>query len=521
MTWRVSFLTVTVAFFGYALTASASTNSYSLGYVSAPALNPLKGFMPYAGSYTTFPYSMEWGYLPLRSLMSGPTNFQWSSLDTLIRSDALRGHQTVFRVYLDYPTLPSGIPQYLIDAGLKTYSYDDYDNNGISVCPDYENPLLEQALTNFIAALGARYDGDLRIGFIELGLLGYWGEWHTYPETSWFASVSVQNAVLAAYTNAFHKTRLLVRWPAGSFPSSALPLGYHDDSFAYDTIAPPSYNFLGLLAAAGETNKWLVQPIGGEVRPEVQPCMWDPAQTNCVPTGQDYSNCVALTHASWMLNQEVFQPGFTGAQLTLALAGARQLGYEFYVSNAVIVDTRPSKPLCVNIAISDTGVAPFYYDWPVQLGALSSNNTVSQTWTTAWSLSSLVPGTNSVWSYSQTNHGLAPGQFKLLMRVANPLTNGTVLRFANQTQDADVSGWLSLGQFSVLPDLAQPTLRASASPASFALQVNSTPGVWMVQGTSNLVTWTPLLTTNTSTPQWSFIEQLLSSARFYRVVSQP
>jgi hypothetical protein len=72
-----------------------------------------------------------------------------------------------------------------------------------------------------------------------------------------------------------------------------------------------------------------------------------------------------------------------------------------------------------------------------------------------------------------------------------------------------------------LAELAQPALRASASLNSFALQVSSTPGVWTVEATSNLVTWTPLLTTNTSTAQWSFIEQPLSSARFYRVVGQP
>src|ERR1017187_5806042 len=83
------------------------TNSYSLVYTSAPPNNPLKGFMPYTGTYTTFPYSMEWSYLPLRSLMSGPTNFNWASLDQLLSNDASRGHQTVFRVYLDYPTLPT------------------------------------------------------------------------------------------------------------------------------------------------------------------------------------------------------------------------------------------------------------------------------------------------------------------------------------------------------------------------------------------------------------------------------
>src|SRR5208282_2358328 len=135
--------------------APLQTNSYLLAYAAAPPNNPLKGFLPYSGSYTTFPYSLEWSYLPLRSLMTGPTNFNWSSLDALLGNDVGRGHQTIFRVYLDYPTLPTGIPQYLLDAGLITYTYDDYDNDGISVCPDYGNPLLDQALTNFIAALGA------------------------------------------------------------------------------------------------------------------------------------------------------------------------------------------------------------------------------------------------------------------------------------------------------------------------------------------------------------------------------
>ncbi|MGO8929698.1 MAG: DUF4832 domain-containing protein [Limisphaerales bacterium] len=512
-------LAVAFVFCGLA-TAMAGTNYYSLAVSAAPTNNPLKGFMPYSGSYTTFPYSMEWSYLPLRSLMTGPTNFDWSSLDILLSNDAGRGHQTTFRVYLDYPTLPTGIPQYLLDAGLITYSYTNYCNNDISVCPDYENPLLDQALTNFIAALGARYDGDPRIGFIELGLLGFWGEWHTYPETDWFASVRVQDEVLVAYTNAFHGTKLLVRWPAGSCNPATLPIGYHDDSFAYDTIAPPSYNFLGLLAAAGETAKWLTQPIGGEVYPPVQPCMWDPSQTNCVPAGQEFTNCVALTHASWMLNQGVFDPGFSGAQQDLALAAAQQLGYELYVTNAILVDASASGPLTVSVGILNTGVAPFYYDWPVQLAVLNSSNMLVRSWTTPWKLSSLLPGTNTGWTCTQTNPGLPIGQYKLLMRVLNPLTNGVPLRFANQTQDADLPGWLTLGQVSVLP--AQPTLSSGSIPAGFVLQVSgAAPGTWTVENSSTLLTWTPLLTTNTSTTQWSFTDDLMSPARFYRVVSQP
>src|ERR1035441_10324657 len=377
--------------------------------------------MPYAGSYSTFPYSMEWGYIPLRSLMSGPTNFNWTGLDTLISNVANRGHQTVFRIYLDYPTLPTGIPQYLLDAGLATNSYTDYGNNGISVSPDYENPLLVQALTNFIAALGTRYDGDPRLGFITLGLLGFWGEWHTYPHDSWFASTTVQDEVLTAYEAAFAKTKLLVRYPSGTNPT-ARRIGYHDDSFAYETIDPPTWMFLGLLKAAGKTNKWLTQPIGGEVRPEVQLCMWDTSQTNCMPAGQEFTTCVDVTHASWMLNQGVFSPGFTGAQKDLAIAGAQRMGYALCISNTVLVDASISTPLNVSVGLRNMGVAPFYYDWPVQLGALNSSNTLVNTWATTWKLSSLSPSaTNTVWSCVQTNHGLGVGQYKLVLCVINPL----------------------------------------------------------------------------------------------------
>ena len=517
-TMRFEIYLIIAVFLAWA--ASAGTNSYSFVYSKPPANNPLKGFMPYTGSYATFPYSIEWSYLPLRPMMTGPTNFDWSSLDNLLSTDAARGDQTIFRAYLDYPTQPTGIPQYLLDDGLVTYSYNDYGNNGISVCPDYANPLLDQALTNFIAALGSRYDGDPRIGFVELGLLGYWGEWHTYPETNWFASVAVQNEVLVAYTNAFHKTKLLVRWPAGNINPGTLPLGYHDDSFAYDTIAPPTYNFLGLLAAAGELGKWMSQPIGGEVRPEVQSCMWDTSQTNCVPAGQEFSNCVALSHASWMLNQTVFDPGFTGSEQDLALAGAQQMGYELYVTNATVVDPYVSGPLNVRVQLLNLGVAPFYYDWPIQVGVLNSNRILVQNWTTPWKLSSLAAGTNAVWSYTQTNHQLPVGQYKLLLQAPNPMSNGMPIKFADQSQDADLSGWLTLGQFSVLPGILPPTLTGLYSPLGFILEVDSaSTGTWTIEESSNLLTWTPLIITNVDTTQWSFTDKSVLPAQFYRVAA--
>ncbi|MFD0474159.1 hypothetical protein ACFQ0B_42365 [Nonomuraea thailandensis] len=48
-----------------------------LAAAQAPDANPLEGFIPYAGAYTTFPHSMEWFYLPLNAVMTGPHRFDW------------------------------------------------------------------------------------------------------------------------------------------------------------------------------------------------------------------------------------------------------------------------------------------------------------------------------------------------------------------------------------------------------------------------------------------------------------
>jgi len=477
----------------------------------APANNPLKGFLPKVGSYDSFPYSMEWGDLPLSALMTGPTNFNWTPFENILDDIASRGHQAVFRVYLDYPRRITGIPQYLLDAGLVTSAYDDYGNAGVSLSPNYEDAGLKRALTNFIAAFGARYDGDPRIGFITVGLLGFWGEWHTYPHSNWFASVTVQNEVLAAYDAAFRKTKLLARLPFGTNPS-AHNLGYHDDSFAYDTLPPTDSSFVAALQTAGETNKWRTEPIGGEVRPEIQLCMWDTGQANCVPPGQAFYNCVNLTHASWMLNQGVFaDPGFTHTEQDLALAGARHMGYELYVARAILEDPRASGPLNVSVQIRNMGVAPFYYDWPVQLSALDANNQPVQTWTTTWKLSSLLPAsTNQFWSQTLAQPRLAVGSYKLVMRASNPLTNGVFFRFANHAQDTDLNGWLTLGHFTVLPEPGQPVLAGARNNLDF-----------QVQHATNSSIGSSMTVTNASSSERDFSDPYWAAAGLFHAPGKP
>jgi len=445
------------------ITASVA-GAAPLDHAAVEVANPLKGFMPYLGDHRAagIPHSMEFFYLPLKELMSGPETFTWEPLETQLEAVAARGHHAVFRVYLDYPKKPPGTPDFLrngpdglsgTEDDLAMRSYDEHGNDGVSLSPDYENPALRAALVRFITALGQRYDGDARIGFLQIGLLGFWGEWHTYPHNGhgskpdWFTPLPVQREILTAFDGAFNSTPLLAREPKADFFKEHA-IGYHDDSFAYSTLAPPDWNFSGKLARFGESDRWRTQPIGGEIRPENQPGMWENPST--VPEGQAFDRCVGVLHPSWMLAYGAFDRNLSPAARRLAARQSLSLGYEFHVTTATLTSTRTDQPVTITATLRNSGVAPFYHNWPLELAVRDTSGKTVHTVRTDWSINGLLPGeADRQWTHTFTAGTLPPGNFKLLLRAVNPLENGLPLRFANASQDADADGWLTLGSFSL------------------------------------------------------------------------
>jgi hypothetical protein len=439
----------------FSLTAGAKAQGapvvFRPAYAPAPVDNPLRGFVPYAGQAQQFPHSLEFSYLPLAALMNGPESFTWEPLEKLLDSIAARGCQSIFRVYLEYPRKPSGVPEYLIKDGLLLREWTNTNTQPLPPAkdhtPDYEDPRLRLALRSFIAALGARYDGDARIGFITAGLLGTWGEWHTYPRTEWFASKTVQREVMDAYEKAFKKTPILLRYPAGEndgrfAPNAARNFGYHDDSFAWATLetARPqdSWYYMARLRKAGALDKWKTAPIGGEVRPELWPCLW---KENGCEKGQDFAQCVKETHASWLMDSSIARP-MTPDEKTRALAAARSLGYEFQITEVSV--SHAGKRLEVSVTITNRGVAPFYANWPVQMRAVDARGEIIAP--LPFDLKTLLPGEKQTQKASLDTAKLS-GEITLQIGVPNPMKGGKPLRFANEGNDEN--GWLNLGKLTL------------------------------------------------------------------------
>ena len=455
---------------------ASADGTFELNYAQAPIDNPLKGFLPFLdggdpndGAWRTeldqMPYSMEYFYIPLNDVMTGENRFDWTKLEENLDVIASRGHQSVLRFYLDYPNRPTGIPQYLLDAGLATHSYTDYDNGAkaTSVSPDYDDPRLVKALDDFIAAFGERYDGDPRIGFIMVGLIGFWGEWHTYPHAegadNWMPSEANQKRVLEDMDEAFDETKLVVRNPiaSGELQTKAFDIGYHDDSFAYETLpvseGGESWHFWGRVINANDTAFWQTRPMGGEMRPEIQIAMWDrdPPGTS---DGEDYYKSLKYTHASWLIDHAVFKTPMSGQPLERAREGSRSLGYEYYVPAAYLDGS--SGKVKVGVELENRGVAPFYYDWKVEL-AVRDGAGIQTVWSPDWKISGVLPNdpdkgiVNNKLLEAEDAPTLTNGDYEVLLRVVNPLSaahdNAVRFRFANEEQGED--GWLSLGSVKV------------------------------------------------------------------------
>ncbi len=427
-----------------------------LEYAPAPADNPLKGLVPYQADVRAFfPHSMEFNYLPYSALVKGYDEFDWTPLERLLDDIASRGHQAVFRIFLEYPGKKGVIPEFLVNDGLKVHKYLNTERAQLET-PDYEDKNLRRSLKSLIAALGKQYDGDPRIGFITAGLLGYWGEWHTYPKAELFASKTVQLEVMDAYEAAFKITPLLLRYPAGDKDhrvamNAGRKFGYHDDSFAWATLHTGEkgdewFYMTSLMAAGPEAEaKWKTHPIGGEIRPAAWGEVFDEKPGKIVI--QNFRRCVEDTHVTWLMDSGMFQKKQTAARVRRAEEEVRRMGYEFHAAAVTIGEVNNGK-LRVSLQVENRGVAPFYSDWKAEWGLLDDGTAV-RSFACSGKLTGLLPGDTQVWEDSLDLGGVKPGKYTLALRVPNPMKGGKPLRFANRTQDPGTPGWLSLGVLEI------------------------------------------------------------------------
>ncbi len=280
--------------------------------------------------------------------------------------------------------------------------------------------------------------------FITAGLIGHWGEWHTYPNDSVMPKTDQINQIYAAFDRAFNKTKVVTRVPDLGDPVD-YNLGFHDDSFTESTLYSVNWHFMQRMVNSGAEDVWQTEPIGGEFRPEGQiPFL----KGEPLAGYDDYYECVDETHASWLIYHAAFTEVKPGTdEFKRVTDASRYLGYDFVVTGSS-AETDGGN-VDVTVGIQNRGVAPFYYDWQVVLALADGDGEIATEAVTDWKLTELLPGPAHVLDGSISTDGLAPGDYSLLMRVVNPMEGGKNLRFSNEAQDSVIRGWMALGTLTV------------------------------------------------------------------------
>ncbi|MBC8139016.1 MAG: DUF4832 domain-containing protein [Fibrella sp.] len=420
-----------------------------------PLDNPLKGWCAYTDSDLYLPYTMVFRYVSWRELEPTEGDYRFAEWERKAWDGDARatGKHVIFRVYIDYPGLLPGLPDWLKTKGVKTTPYVAKELEGYQPgaakgeSPDYESPVFVAALEKLIAALGKRYDTHPRVAFIQLGLLGFWGEWHTWPIEKLFAeSAPAQMRVIAAFKSAFPNKKLMARY-AKDEPGKQPWLGYHDDYFPEDTGDEENWHFLRGMRESGRLENWRTAGIGGEMIPN--------AATKWVGTDAGFAKTramIAAAHFSWvgpyspaMEKRAKTDPAFRARCDQLV----RQMGYQFRLTELALPKVaRQGMPISLTLRGANTGVAPFYYPWQARVALLAADGAVVDSVALPrLDIRKWQPGKFTV--ADAPRFSASPGRYRLALGIVDPWTKRPAIRFANEVVTTK-DGWNVLAPVTIV-----------------------------------------------------------------------
>ena len=402
-----------------------------------PLDNPLKGYCLYTNAGKIHrPYSMVFQYVSWKELEPVEGKYDFEAWEKKWGHPRAIGKHVVLRVYVDYPSKPSGLPDWLRNKGVKESPYRDHGGGN---SPDYNHPQMVLSMERFIAAFGKRYNTHPRVAFIQLGLLGFWGEWHTYPRSELYASGATQHRIVKAYQKAFPDKQLMARYADGVL-AKYKGIGFHDDMFPEDTDNGENWSFLARMRRGGHADSWKQNVVGGEMVPHA-------AGKWLGPQWAYTQEMVKRSHFSWIgpygpaLDVEVSRKHQARSDELV-----RKMGYQFQLTEIRISKyVATGRAGTVAIRGFNEGVAPFYYPWPVKLAWFDAQGNRISEIKLQEDIRKWLPGRFQLKASVAVPN--IPGTYQLGLGVIDPWTKKPAIRFANKL--TLLNGWAILGDVEV------------------------------------------------------------------------
>lgn len=352
-----------------------------------------------------------------------------------------KGVKLVVRVILDYPREEAhmDIPDWLyVETGKKGFKYNTDYGKGFS--PDYNQTALIRNHERLIAALAKRYNNDPLIAFIQLGSLGHWGEWHTRNDEQAripFPKRAVSDQYAGHYVKYFTKKLLLMRRPHAI--AAKFRLGLYNDAFGKRDATVDGFlswytkGYTSWLTKEKEPampNFWTKAPSGGEFADEKK-YLRDASIEETLRQAK-------LTHVSWMgpnAPSHEEQGGELQANIDRFL---KTIGYRFVITKeSHEAEAEAGSLLNVMIDVSNRGVAPFYFLWPVELTLTDMNGQIVATAMPDIDIRKWLPGAHKGTAQLNIPEHLPSGEYTVNAAILDPESGKPGVEFANAGRRGD------------------------------------------------------------------------------------
>lgn len=383
--------------------------------------NPLKGFRSGKEGHeysTLIKYYFRWN--ALENSASDDVDKIVAACDTRWRGIEKQNIKAIPRVYLEYPGRQSGWP-----ADMTT--------------GDYTSDQFRQRVVSFIQKLGEAWDNDPRVAYVEMGLIGQWGEME-FPDTK----DDIKKAMAEQFNRSFKNKLVMIRWP-NTYYDHVYNFGYYWDSFAHHDQEYCGFHIMNT------SPKWQTAVIGGEAAYNWGKVYIQPGESPDIslkmPEHRDYIidriRKLHANHLGWISEYNPDDPEVAaGAELM-----QKALGYRFVITEVHYPEQIHTDSLfSVSLKVRNTGSSPFYYDWPVEISLLDphTRKTVWKQRCTDIDIRNWLPGDQ----WDESNNGYAipaktfienqsllfsgdfSGEYILAIAVLDPAGNLPAVRFA-------------------------------------------------------------------------------------------
>jgi hypothetical protein len=396
--------------------------------------NPFKGFAPWTGTGTPYYQKMlEKATVPWRLVEPEEGRIDWAFIESGWPSmDG--GGRAGLRIAAAYPGGDEpDLPQWLVEKGIPMRPYEIDEKPGLA--PDWDDPRFLEAHEELISALGARYDDDPRLGWLDIGSYGFWGEWHVFENEHLAGSQETKAHILQHYFDAFPNTPMVIAF---------------DDDFATRYVVEHGGGIRNDCLGRASSNEWYLKSIR-RIDPEILDAAWKGA----IITGEfcggargavegttvGFDTTLAFvreTHWSWIGPAGgAIEPVDEQHRANLDLLH-KTLGYRF-VLRAAEHDRAVTlgQVWAMDLTVENVAVAPFYFDWPVDLVFEHTESGETLAATVDVDIRDWLPGSHALPVRISLPDDLATGRYAFRLGIVDPKTGAPGIQFANTGRAED------------------------------------------------------------------------------------